>query len=164
MPPRKTYVSTRATAVLRDLGISKPPVSIQQVCRAFGIRPIPVHDWPAGGTHSALWEPRSREIRFNAEHPEVRKRFSIAHELGHALLKHTGTTFSSAADPESWDYAADEVAALEAEAYQFARELLMPRSWLDADLKGGMRIPALAARYKVSADAMGVAINEYRLV
>ena len=163
VPPRKTYVTRRVTDVLRDAGISGPPVSIQVVCKLFGIGLVPVASWPAG-THSAQWDPRSREIRFNRDEPETRQRFSIGHELGHALLKHTAMTFSSAADPESWEYAENEVEALEGEANQFARELLMPRAWLEPALKAGMRIPELAARYRVSQDAMGVALSVYRLI
>ena len=163
VPPRKTYVTRRANDVLRDAGISGPPVSIQVVCRLFGTTLVPVASWPTG-SHSAQWDPRSREISFNKNEPDTRQRFSIGHELGHALLKHTAMTFSSSADPESWEYADNEVEALEAEANQFARELLMPRAWLEADLKTGMRIPDLAARYRVSQDAMGVALSAYRLI
>lgn len=161
MPPRTTFVSQQATLTLREAKITGPPVSVRALAAYHAITLVPVHGWPSGA--HAQWQPRLREIRFRAEDPDVRKRFSIGHELGHLRLGHHPLTFSSTVDPESQDYAADESKAREDEADQFARELLLPPTWVRADWQKGLRWDDLAERYKVSRSAAGVAADRYRL-
>lgn len=163
MPVRRGYVSAAAARTLKAVGISAPPVSIRAICAHYAFNLVPVHGWPTG-THSAQWQPTLREIRFNADEPEVRQRFSIAHEVGHVVLGHTVTTFSDSADPESDDFSEDPDRSLENEADLFAGELLLPPAWVKADWERGLRWQELAKRYLVSKDAAAVAVNRYRLI
>ncbi len=76
----------------------------------------------------------------------ARQRFSVAHELGHLHMGHVHG--KSSIDLNSGDY--DEV-----EANAFAAELLMPRTFLAADIKSGFKdVTALAKKYQVSEEAM----------
>src|SRR5439155_26251661 len=100
----------------------------------------------------------------NAAEAYVRRRFSIAHELGHLCLGHDVTTFSASTDPEQDDYREDPDRAMEVEANQFAGELLMPPEWVRADWMRGLRPADLARRYMVSEQAAWVAAQSYRLL
>lgn len=151
-----------AAKAVRDAGIAAPPVSVRTLAVYFGVTLVPMHGWPDGA--HAQWQPALREIRFRAEDAEVRKRFSICHELGHILLGHDPLTFSSVADPESDDYAEDDSRARESEADQFASELLLPPSWLREDWAKGLRWRDLAARYMVSSQAVGIAVDKLGLL
>lgn len=85
-------------------------------------------------------------IEYNDKHPVVRKRFSVAHEIGHKLMGHSvrADIFNiNSNDPR------------EVEANVFAAELLMPYDWLKADLKSGLKVKDLAWKYWVSEEAMG---------
>jgi len=64
-----------------------------------------------------------------------RKRFTIAHEIGHYVLPHHGTNGSvcGSNDVESWDRSLPDE---ESEANDFASELLIPRSLVGPTLVG----------------------------
>ena len=70
-------------------------------------------------------------IWLNADIGYHRKRFTLAHEIGHIVIPwHTGSVFDNldAGDPSE----ATEYGRLEAEANRFAAELLMPKSWVSS--------------------------------
>lgn len=106
-------------------------------------------------------------IGVNSRHHPNRKRFTIAHEIGHFLL-HRGeeliidrnfkVTVSHRDERSGTGESADEI-----EANHFAAALLMPAEFLKKDLLGrdfdasdDDQIQDLAARYKVSAQAMTI--------
>jgi Zn-dependent peptidase ImmA (M78 family) len=80
-------------------------------------------------------------IGFNPSMAWVRRRFTIAHEIGHLLLGHTCTDPDLDNDPE-------------AEANQFAAELLIPLAILKVDYKKERDLEKLAKKYIVSKEAM----------
>ncbi len=107
-------------------------------------------------------------IGVNAAHPENRKRFTVAHELGHYVL-HEGRTIHVDENPKKLAFRInlrDEKSAKgddddEKEANLFAAELLMPAKFLEKDLKGkdidlldDEQLVDLAAKYKVSVQAL----------
>ena len=93
-----------------------------------------------------------------AQHPN-RQRFTIAHELGHHLLRHHDRfhidlgTPSGDGDPPFSD------PRLEREANDFAANVLMPASLLRDESQLNPAVEPLAERFRVSPLAMG-----YRLV
>src|SRR5262249_28738549 len=108
-------------------------------------------------------------IAVNASQHANRIRFTIAHELAHYLLEH----IADGEDHVDWDFsiirrdARSSTASdsREIEANMFAANLLMPRSFLDADLALFVgadrrinltddRTRYLASRYRVSEAAM----------
>ena len=107
-------------------------------------------------------------IGVNKAHALTRRRFTVAHELAHALL-HEGeevhydkdfrVDFRSAASSLGVD-------VKEMEANFFAASILMPRRFLDADprvadldLEEETAVKELAARYKVSPHAMSIRLG-----
>lgn len=100
---------------------------------------------------------RRDEIHFNQKHSWHRRRFSIAHEIGHLLFNtvHAGNG-SDYYDSRSPD---------ETEANQFASELLIPLAFIKADLKkSGATVDNLAWKYIVSKEAMGWKISSMNLL
>jgi Zn-dependent peptidase ImmA (M78 family) len=89
-------------------------------------------------------------IGFNPSMAWVRRRFTIAHEIGHLLLGHTCTDPDLDNDPE-------------AEANQFAAELLMPLAILKIDYKTKPSPDYLAQKYIVSREAMIIHLMECRI-
>lgn len=88
------------------------------------------------------------EIHYNEDQNWHRKRFTIAHEIGHLLLN-TSCDKSFLA----FDFTKNPI---ETEANQFAAELLIPLSSIKRDLKTkNAKIPELAWKYIVSQEAMG---------
>lgn len=66
-------------------------------------------------------------ILINSSPPITRKKFTLAHELGHIIIPwHTGTIVSHI-NPDGVNV---EYREMESEANQFAAELLIPKSWL----------------------------------
>jgi len=159
---RGVFIAQVASRTLKRASITAPPVDVKTVADYLGIILVPVPSWP-GGAH-AQWQPSLREIRYKAEDPLVRQRFSIGHEFGHILLGHDPLTFSSVVDEERDDYAEDTLEAREREADRFAGELLLPKAWVTTDWQRGLRWDALAGRYAMSRDAVGVAVLRYKLV
>jgi len=90
---------------------------------------------------------RRDEIHYNENHSWHRKRFSIAHEIGHLLFN------SSCNDSNGATY--DGKGVSETEANAFAAELLMPLAFLKKDFKSGVDVKTLAWKYIVSQEAMG---------
>jgi len=89
-------------------------------------------------------------IAFNLERPWVRRRFTIAHEIGHYLLGHGGH---------------DETNVhAEKEANQFAGELLMPLAIIKVDYKKDNDLDKLAEKYIVSKEALCWHLMDCRLL
>src|SRR4051795_483327 len=141
-----------------------PPVDVEQLCESLCCLRIRSSDdlaaipgAPHGVTLSGMLLPAHKEVWVSRHEPWERRRFSIAHEVGHFLL-HAGErsdgVFCRAADlrpdPESPER------LREREANRFAAELLMPdgmvRSAVDA---WGADPIALSERFAVSDLAMG---------
>lgn len=91
----------------------------------------------------------------NIQHPEVRQRYTLGHELGH-YLNHRGsvksfedTVFFRNKQKSSMEYMAD----------QFAARLLMPENDVNELVKTGVKtVKEMAAKFDVSLEAM-----KYRL-
>jgi Zn-dependent peptidase ImmA (M78 family) len=92
-------------------------------------------------------------IGFNNDHPEVRQRFTIAHELGHYLLSHHDHFHIDLSDahgnPPGYNWQ-DERAAND-----FAAAALMPSEMVTHYFEKDRGLEKLAGRFKVSREAMG---------
>ena len=158
-------------------------MDVYRMAAALGAQ---IHDDPAAASLSGFLvrdvNSRRALIGVNGSHPPARKRFTIAHEIGHLLL-HEGDALHvdrrdgvdlglrvKLRDPESSLGTDDE----EKEANLFAAELLMPPSLLKADLlrmKAGAPqeededlIESLAKRYGVSVQAMTFRLTNLELL
>lgn len=106
-----------------------PPVNIEALTQQYAdviLVPFPVD---VDGVTVGLKQPGRRpRVYVNNSLPLTRRRFTLAHELGHVLLpRHVGSIVdeldrdTSSEEPRYWE--------MEAEANRFAAEVLMPTAW-----------------------------------
>ncbi len=112
------------------------PVDLDELLSWRGLALSTATDWP--DRLCARYQPGSRRIEVNGKHLEVRRRFSIAHEVGHCALGHEqididhGIAQIFGDEEESYKVVGD----LEKEANAFAIELLVPGRWLRRNANG----------------------------
>ena len=106
-------------------------------------------------------------ITVNALHPETRRRFTIAHELGHYIL-HRDLIGDGINDNKAYrsvrfeNYLNTAIGPKqETQANQFAVSVLMPQDLIDADLAENPKISTekMAEKYGVSRHAMAIMLD-----
>lgn len=123
-----------------------PPYNLEELVSLYA--EVGFLDFPseADGISLGLKQSRKPRIYINSLRPEVRQRFTLAHELGHVIIPwHIGNIIShtevrrdeEAINSDFWldrngDY---EYRQIEGEANRFAAELLIPVSWLTEFLR-----------------------------
>jgi hypothetical protein len=114
---------------------------------------------------SGMLVPATREIILSVREREFpgRRRFTLAHELGHWICHVAGAREAAPVYCRAHDVEPGADRALEREANIFAAELLMP----EAAVRGGWRRSALrdelAATFGVSSEAMGWRLYSFGL-
>src|SRR6185436_1982469 len=91
--PATTKPELAAQRLLRDVGKKKGAVLLERIAKRLGIEIV---EKPLGAELSGVLinkEGESIAIVVNSEHPENRRRFTIAHEIGHYVLGHPGEMF-----------------------------------------------------------------------
>lgn len=96
-------------------------------------------------------------IYVNAEHPVVRRRFTIAHECAHAML-HSELIGDGIVDDAL--YRSGLSNAVEAQANRLAADILMPRYRLNELIGSGITdLKELAGTFWVSEQAMAIRLG-----
>lgn len=165
MPLSRRRIRELAEGLLDDANVDAPPVPVERLVRTRGalIRPQSYDDKISG----FLYRDHDRTvIGVNSDHHPHRRRFTIAHELGHALL-HKGIVDEVHVDRAFQVKMRDERSSQgtdieEREANLFAAELLMPVRFLEQDLSDVDPVDLLdeafvlklARRYRVSVQAL----------
>jgi Zn-dependent peptidase ImmA (M78 family) len=135
------------------------PVPVEGLAMAVNI--VEFRELEADGFEGALLTDTNKKtgvILYKAGTRKERRRFTIAHELGHFLLpSHKGNQHCTAADLRETRLDNDH-RRREAEANRFAAGLLMPRPWFsrDMDRLGDAEVThvqTLADRYETSLEA-----------
>ncbi|MFA6201637.1 MAG: ImmA/IrrE family metallo-endopeptidase [Gallionella sp.] len=108
-----------------------PPINVKSLVEAHAdltITNIPIEG--VDGISLDLKTPgKKARVVLNANNPQTRQRFTLAHELGHLLIPwHTGNIVDHV-DP-TLVHATDNYWEFESEANAFAGELLMPSQWV----------------------------------
>ena len=143
-----------ARALLDRCGVNGPPVQLDEISQLLR---VPLTEWSFPDSLSALIvevDDGDYVICVNVLHHRNRKRFSTAHELGHAVLRHEAGYYleffdASLGEPPNFRYVDER------EANAFAASLLMDERWLRDDWANGWRnVGELATRYQVSEEAM----------
>jgi Zn-dependent peptidase ImmA (M78 family) len=115
---------------------------------------------------SGMLLPSERQIWLNATEGAPRRRFTLAHELGHWVCQHldgkSASVYCRAADVQPEPTAADR--ALEREANVFAAELLMPEAAVREEWRPGSETTEIAARFGVSIQAMSWRLYGFELI
>ncbi|TQF29749.1 ImmA/IrrE family metallo-endopeptidase [Bradyrhizobium sp. UNPA324] len=165
-----TNPSQAALDILQRNNIRTAPVPVDKIARTLGalVRFSPLHNDISGMIYIKDNIPI---IGVNALHHPNRQRFTIAHECGHLVLHRPMITTQVHVDKEFPSVVIrqlnrDSRSALgtddvEIQANRFAAELLMPRAFLETELRktfdvdDSTRIEKLAKQFRVSKEAMG---------
>lgn len=159
--PRYAFIERLTTRLLEEGRVFRPPVPVEALARAQGCKITTSDLKDVSGilvrTAGAL------VIGVNSKHSEVRRRFTIAHELGHLLL-HDGQEVRYDRDFRislRTEASSSGTNIEEIEANFFAASLLMPDHFLINDsrtssieLEDAASLKDLAKCYGVSIQAM----------
>lgn len=156
--PRKTAAKKLAKKLIRDAKITEAPVSLQKVIEYLqkdydlAVHRVNFTDEVSGLlVQCKKVDEEFFTIGFNENHPWCRRRFTIAHEIGHLLFGHICEKTINKSDNEK-------------EADSFAGELLVPTDLIKKDFAKTPHIPTLSKLYRVSAEAMSIKLGDARLL
>lgn len=157
---------SKAKQLLRQSDISKPPVDVERLARLEGLRVV--EEQLESEISGMLYrEGGHAVIIINQNDAPVRKRFSIAHELGHYHLHASSSVFVDRRVRFRDSTSSQGTIKEEIEANNFAAELLMPEIYVlqeavrlrerrRAPLSDEELIEELAKIFQVSRQAMEV--------
>lgn len=172
MAIRRKLIQKKAEQVLAICKSSKVPVDVEALAQKLGVTVVTDHDTTDDISGFFMLDGGQPIIGVNGQHPETRRRFTIAHELGHFVLhrpsegvahvdKSLHVKFRNA-DSSSGEY--EE----EVEANLFAAELLMPSEQIqksmsehttfDVDDRDN-KIRSMAAEFNVSEQALLIRLS-----
>lgn len=159
---RYTKIAELVDRLLEKNGVSGPAVPVEKIAKAEGLI-ITKRRLDNDTAGFLLRSAGAKFIGVNQAHPPTRQRFTIAHELGHALL-HDGEELHIDKDFRiNFRDVASSLASNveEIESNTFAAWLLMPSKFLmkqitseHLDIDDGQEVEKLAKKYQVSAQAM----------
>lgn len=162
--PRYKRIDQKVAELLQEHGVAFPPVPVEAIAAGLGAE-IALKNFEDEISGLLLRSPASTIIGVNKAQSQARRRFTIAHEIGHLVMH------SAALEPVHIDVnfevylrsAASSTAedVVEIEANSFAACLLMPREMVVADVgdqvldfEDPRLVRRLADRYEVSTQAM----------
>lgn len=140
------------------------PVDVEGLAKALGIK-VRLFRMPSDVSGALICdEDGSYRIHVNSEHPLTRRRFTIAHELGHYVLHRAligrGVNDNRAYRTTKGEYYNPEIGPKqETEANRFAASLLMPQELIDRLQEHGMGVDAMARALEVSNHAMHIRLG-----
>lgn len=171
---RRTQIEQIAADLLEQYGIRRAPIDVEKLAHKLGYDVVFEHLRNDVSGTVLRDDDGSITIGINTFHPEVRQRFSIAHEIGHATLHVSSLKDKPIVDTPARLLYRDGLSGLgedplEIQANQFAAGLLMPREMVaavgqrlvdqDRRITSNQLVERLAERFNVSTQAM-----RYRLV
>ncbi len=147
--PRVKWAISEARDVWKKHWDSKIPVDPKEIINSLGI-PLKEEDLKNMDGASHFDENGLMFIMYNKNSSLVRKRFTLAHELGHIVLEHVTIGKSSQHSSNSQ----------ETEANSFAGELLVPAADLKEFMKTGFKtLVQISERYQVSSQVAYYAVK-----
>ncbi len=152
-----------ANKILSLAECGTPPVSPRSIAQQLN---IPVFDWDFPNDISGLFATNDSKvcIGVNRNHPNVRQRFTIAHELGHFIFHRDIALLIDFYHADIVASGDDETGKRETKANQFAADLLMPKNWIERNYRGPDELPLLATEYNVSEQALWYRLVTLKLV
>src|SRR3990167_6924616 len=145
---RSRLAREKAHNILSMYKIIEPPVDVRKISNLLGFKII-LFDFPETLSAVIKIEGPKKIIAVNKNKPEVRQRFSIAHELGHYLSGHDNFSHGETFIDRDKKYL-DPHHREEEEADEFAAELLMPEFMLKKDVtENKLDVSALVKKYNV---------------
>jgi Zn-dependent peptidase ImmA (M78 family) len=153
------FARKKARQIIKDAKVISPPVILRKIIDFLGKEfDIDIIKADFKGEYDGITVTigDSHTVGFDENNPINRKRFSIAHELGHVVLGHTNSKNS--------DYDYESKGCRELEANEFAAELLAPFEFLKKDVAKGIPVKELTSKYYVSEQMLWNRIKECRLI
>lgn len=166
-----------AERLAQRFGFTAPPIDVKRICRGLDLVLVE-GDLGDGVSGLLITNPDSARVCVSeADHPN-RKRFTIAHEIGHFYLRHQFQPgehvhierghFISQRGPR----ASKGIDIKEIEANQFASSLLMPARMIEQEAKRmagtglllDFHVAAMADTFKVSEQAMTIRLTTLGLL
>jgi Zn-dependent peptidase ImmA (M78 family) len=158
-------------ALAEAFGFTKPPVDVEHIARRLGLRVV---DFDLGDDISGLLISKGDSTTIavqEGDHPN-RKRFTIAHEIGHFRLRHqfepgehVHVDRGHLITPRN-SRSSTGIDSKEIEANQFAASLLMPSKLLMRSIKSlkvkslrDDQVAKLAEDFEVSEQAMTIRLS-----
>lgn len=163
-----------AERIVKEYGINRAPVNAIGVANHLGYSVVAANLKISG---RLILRNGQVQIEVNAYDPPNRRRFTIAHELGHLVLMHT-TGFPDLVIPETIDERRIDNREIqlaarqdhdgirpvaEAEADRFAAALLMPSDLVREMFSPHYNVKALARTFEVSEQAMDIRLKQLGL-
>jgi len=166
----------RAEELVESMGLRKPFVDVRQIAASVGLNVVE-DDLGDDISGALVTNAEGTAVLVQATHHEHRKRFTIAHEIGHFVLRHHFTE-GGHVHVDRGNYislrgrrASEGVDPKEIEANWFAAALLMPAemvtkavSRLDVTALHDQHVEQLAETFKVSQQAMTIRLSTLRLL
>lgn len=146
-----------AVDILRLFKIHEPPINVVSIAQALEVE-VYLVDEPRGWSGAVDSNEKTGQARIFVDRadPPVRRRFTIAHELGHLLLHESGVAFR--------DRGCRRGGPKEIQANRFAAGLLMPSAMVKAYLSTVPTLADLADVFEVSREAMNRRFKELGIV
>lgn len=142
---------------------NQAPVPVIATARALGLEVYETKNWPdelSGMIKRSSDADGGFRITINANHPKVRQRFTVAHEIAHAVL-HPDMIGDGITDDAMWRSGLPETA--EYQANRMAADILMPAHLIREKVEkvqSGLWTPATLAReFEVSNQSMEIRLK-----
>jgi Zn-dependent peptidase ImmA (M78 family) len=148
----------KAQQVLAELWTGALPVDPIQISRAMNVRVFENPELAESGKLKDNGD-GTYSIHVKPSDPWVRKRFTVAHELGHLVLEHGPRPRRS-----NNVYSAFFYDSVERDANLFAAALLMPESAVMHFLDKGLGFDQMARKFFVSGQAMQIRLERLGVI
>ncbi len=163
----RSEVELQASRVLAPLGVGEPPVNAIAVANGLGIEVRAVR-WSDDALRGrTIVRGGAPIIEVNADDPPNRRRFTIAHEVGHAVLHLLNKSHETISDTARELYRLSSIEPgtdpREIEANQFAAALLMPEDMVRRYHATEKDTYQLARVFNVSEDALAYRLKNLNL-
>ena len=149
----------KAKRLLRDQGITAPPVDVGAIARDLDIS-VNFERLDSDVSGLVLFENGNAKVAINEAHHRNRQRFTLAHEIGHVLL-HVKDKDRVFVDRRFFRNEVSSKGELreEIEANAFAASLLMPEKFVEEHIDSGegitdVEVFRMATKFEVSEQAM----------
>jgi Zn-dependent peptidase ImmA (M78 family) len=168
------FIESQATEILSELKIKSVPIQVEKIAKKLGLDVVQ-RDLGSNVSGVLYVQNGKGTIGYNPNESEVRKRFTIAHEIGHFVLHKINNDMFI--DKKEFKLFRNEQSStgehrMEQEANAFAAALLMPKELLITEIKKFKidlsddeddSIRNLAKKFEVSATAMTYRIDNLNL-
>jgi Zn-dependent peptidase ImmA (M78 family) len=162
--PRVAYVRRVAKQLLRASKVLQPPVDLRRIAAGCGLKYEEVDYFPDDVDALIVTTEEGTVAVVNKNQSNSRRRFSLAHELGHFVLHRDGSVLEATVTidtPPTGEPDREMSSVAEREANLFAGELLVPLEFLKKHFKPGMTAADVAKVFEVSESVAAIAISSH---